>query len=321
MTWGLLLTSLGLGLRHGFDWDHIAAIGDLSGSAGTRRRGLWLSFLYAVGHAAVVFALGALAIVFGLTLPQSVDRWLGPIVGLTLVALGLWVLVGLARQGRDFRLRSRWMLVLGGTFAGMRRVRQSRSGRTIVLDHDHSHEHVDHVDAAHDDAMAHDHAHVGLAEPADVSAEPSELVDARAGVTPARPARNWWGRHSHDSGHRHQHTHRHEMALSDEATPGSGVATGIGMLHGIGVESPTQIAIFVASTAAVGASTGLVLLAAWVIGLVAANTLLAVAAGFGLLGAERHFAIYATIAVLVGVGSLFMGVLLIGGIDVLPELS
>ena len=34
---------------------------------------------------------------------------MGRVVGLTLVALGAWVLVGLARQGRDFRLRSRYL--------------------------------------------------------------------------------------------------------------------------------------------------------------------------------------------------------------------
>jgi len=33
MSFGLILTALGFGLRHGIDWDHIAAIADISSSA------------------------------------------------------------------------------------------------------------------------------------------------------------------------------------------------------------------------------------------------------------------------------------------------
>ena len=127
MTIGLLLTALTLGLRHGVDWDHIAAISDLCGTAENRRRGFRLSLLYALGHAAVVLALGSAAIVLGAAIPESLDEWMARFVGLTLVGLGGWVLFGLARHGRDFRLRSRWMLILQGTFAGLRRVR-GRSG-------------------------------------------------------------------------------------------------------------------------------------------------------------------------------------------------
>ena len=61
MTLGLFFTALGLGLRHGIDWDHIAAISDLTGSSETRRQGWWLSLWYALGHAAAVFVLGIFA--------------------------------------------------------------------------------------------------------------------------------------------------------------------------------------------------------------------------------------------------------------------
>ena len=53
MTTGLLATSFALGLRHGFDWDHIAAIADLNSTADERRRGFALSLYYALGHAVV----------------------------------------------------------------------------------------------------------------------------------------------------------------------------------------------------------------------------------------------------------------------------
>lgn len=93
--------------------------------------------------------------------------------------------------------------------------------------------------------------------------------------------------------------------------PGNGVAAGVGVLHGIGVESPTQIAVFVASTSVVGAGPGFALLALWVLGLIIANSALAAVAAAGLLNAERNFEIYAAVAVTVAVISVLMGSILI----------
>ena len=301
MSLGLLLTAFGLGLRHGIDWDHIAAIADLSGTAENRKRGFLLSMTYAVGHGIVVFALGTLAIAFGLAIPDSLDAWMGRIVGLTLIALGAWILLELVRKGRDFRLRSRWMLVIDGTFAGLRRVRDGITGRKIVIEHDHDHEHGD---GPHEAAPAHDHAHV------------HESVAA-----PVPVAAGWRG--WRERMHQHSHTHSHELALPDQpgAAYGHRTATGIGMLHGVGIESPTQIAIFVASSAVAGVGFGLVLLAAWVIGLIIANAGLALVAGAGLLNAERSFPIYAGLAVIVSVLSIALGTLYLMGLDVLPAIS
>lgn len=305
MSIGLFLTALGLGLRHGVDWDHIAAISDLSGTASDRRRGFALSMTYAIGHGAVVFILGTFAILFGLAIPDSLDVWMGRVVGLTLIMLGGWILLELARRGRDFRLRSRWMLVIDGTFSGLRRVRNGLTGRSITVEHDHDHEHVDNEHRA---APAHDHSHVG----AEVSA-PVAVAHTPGGW------RNWRER----TGHSHSHSHTHELALPDtpEASYGHGTATGIGMLHGVGIESPTQIAIFVASSAATGVGFGFMLLGAWVLGLIVANAVLALIAGAGLLNAERSFPVYATIAVVISVLSIALGSLYLFDLDLLPALS
>lgn len=301
MSLGLLFTAFGLGLRHGVDWDHIAAIADLSGTAESRRRGFVLSMIYAIGHGAVVFLLGSFAILAGTAIPDGVDDWMGRVVGVTLIALGLWILAELVRKGQDFRLQSRWMLIISGTFAGLRRVREGRAGRAISVEHEHRHEHVDEV---HDSAQAHDHAHAEAATVAPV------LIPA--------------GRRSRlATTFAHGHPHRHDLVLPDrpDANYGNGTAAGIGMLHGVGIESPTQIAIFVASTAAVGVTFGLALLGLWVLGLIVANAALALIAGAGLLQAERSFPIYATLAVVISVASIAMGALYLGGFDVLPALS
>lgn len=304
MSLGLLLTALGLGLRHGIDWDHIAAIADLSSTTKDKKRGFALSMAYAVGHGAVVFVLGTFAILFGLAIPDSLDEWMGRIVGVTLIALGAWILVELARKGKDFRLRSRWMLVLNGTFAGFRRVRQSVSGRQISVEHDHTHTHIDDV---HIDVHAHDHAH----------------AEATAAVAAPVAAGRFGALRTRLHGHDHSHAHRHDLTLPDDpdAGYGHGTATGIGMLHGVGIESPTQIAIFVASTAAVGVGFGLMLLGTWVLGLIIANAFLATVAGAGLLNAEKSFPIYAALAVILSIASIVLGVLFVFGLDILPALN
>lgn len=308
MSIGLLLTALGLGLRHGIDWDHIAAIADLSSSASSRRRGFFLSMTYAIGHGAVVFLLGTLAIAFGLAIPSGLDEWMGRIVGLTLIMLGGWILSELFRKGRDFRLQSRWMLVINGTFAGLRRVRNGLSGRQITIEHEHDHAH-DLKEIAHDAAPAHDHAHV------DVSATRVPVLLTNTG---------WRGVGQRlRERTRHSHTHAHALALPEQpdAAYGHFTASGIGMLHGVGIESPTQIAIFVASSSVAGVGLGLLLLGAWVLGLIIANAGLAFMAGAGVLNAERSFPIYAALAMIVSILSIALGTLYLLGLDVLPAIS
>jgi high-affinity nickel permease len=79
-------------LRHGFDYDHIAAIADISSIQRNTRDAMRFGFLYILGHATTVAGLGAAAILFRLSLPVSVDPWAERLVGFTLVVLGLYVL-------------------------------------------------------------------------------------------------------------------------------------------------------------------------------------------------------------------------------------
>jgi cytochrome c biogenesis protein CcdA len=137
----LVGTALALGLRHGIDWDHIAAITDIAGGAtdaraSEKRRVLGLASLYALGHAVVVAILGLAAIYFQALLPEWVDPIMERIVGGTLVLLGLWVLysaIQYARGAGEFRLQSRWMLLFAGARRGWHAV-QHAFGR-------HSHRH------------------------------------------------------------------------------------------------------------------------------------------------------------------------------------
>ena len=136
-----MAASLLNGLRHGFDIDHVAAIGDLVSVQTDRRRSLFLALLYAVGHAGVVMALGLAAVVLGLQLPAPVDAVMGSFVGVTLIALGLYVLYSVARYRSEVRLAGRWTLLAAFI--------RKRWRPTVV---EHAHEH------GHD--VGHDHVHV-----------------------------------------------------------------------------------------------------------------------------------------------------------------
>jgi high-affinity nickel-transport protein len=92
-----LLSAAILGFHHGFDYDHIAAITDITSVQTSRWRGMRLGLLYALGHAAMVAVLGSAVIVFQLSLPHGIDRIAERLVGLTLLVLGVYVLGSLFR--------------------------------------------------------------------------------------------------------------------------------------------------------------------------------------------------------------------------------
>lgn len=275
--WGLMTTALVFGLRHGIDWDHIAAITDITGSQETTRKSLLYSTLYALGHGVMVVALGAVAIFAGEFLPASVDSLMERVVGVTLIALGLYVFYSLARHGRNFRMRSRWMLLLGAARAGIRHLQQRGEPRTILIEHEHEH------------AVDEDHPH------------PPEVRSGPAAVALAQKT------------HRHRHVHHAPMPQDPFINYAPKTAFGIGVLHGVGAETPTQVLLFVAAAGVSGKLGGFLMLFAFVIGLLISNTAIAIAGTLGFKGAERNFGVYATIAVVTAAISVALGVLFVFG--------
>ena len=125
-------TSFVLGARHGLDWDHIAAITDLTASrpddgprpARHARRGTGLAFWYCTGHGLVLFVFGMLVLALGLGLPAGLDDVFSYLVGTTLVVLGAGVLYQLGRYRSDYRYTGRVALVVGVLRRGWARARR-----------------------------------------------------------------------------------------------------------------------------------------------------------------------------------------------------
>ena len=111
----LILSVLVLGFRHGIDWDHIAAISDIVSTSKSRKLAVSNGLVYVLAHAVVVIFLGLLAIILGVSLPSWVDQIMGPIVGLSLIILGLWIILAIIIKKGEFKFMSRWMMIIKGT--------------------------------------------------------------------------------------------------------------------------------------------------------------------------------------------------------------
>jgi high-affinity nickel permease len=293
----LIATALALGIRHGFDWDHLAAITDVTSTTATadhaeqhhvsahsmgarhahrhggpdevtvhkdqpedtaqsqpgpgrlvdeQKRAMLLGTLYALGHALVVATLGLLALSFGAMLPDWVDTVMGPIVGATLVFLGIWVFVSLyqyARHGHEFRLRSRWMLLFDSVRYAWRRFQAWL----------HGHEHVD----------------------------PMEM-----------------------------------------SSYGARTAFGVGMIHGIGAETGTQVLLIAAIGGASSEGLGVPMMAAFIVGLLISNSIVVVITATGFIASRVRERLYVAIGVVAGTFSLVIGTIFLFGLDAqLPSLE
>ena len=312
---GLVTTALVLGIRHGFDWDHLAAITDVTSTTATadaaeldheavhehtaehslahehvhggpaeiqahharpegathphahdtheahaahdaraapptflteQRRALLLGSMYALGHASVVALLGTLALLFGAVLPPWVDDVMGPVVGATLLFLGIWVFVSLyqyARHGREFRLRSRWMLVFDSARYAWRRF-QARL---------HGHEHVD----------------------------PIEM-----------------------------------------SSYGVRTAFGVGLIHGIGAETGTQVLLIAAIGGASSQGLGFPMMAAFIVGLLISNSIVVFITATSFIASRVRERLYVVIGVVAGTFSLVIGAIFLLGLETkLPSIE
>jgi high-affinity nickel permease len=107
-----LVSAAVLGFRHGLDYDHIAAITDISSVQSKARDAMRFGLLYVAGHATTVALLGSAAVVFRIALPAASDRWAERLVGITLLALGLYVLGTFFRPSTHSHARPRTRITL-----------------------------------------------------------------------------------------------------------------------------------------------------------------------------------------------------------------
>jgi high-affinity nickel-transport protein len=102
--------------------------------------------------------------------------------------------------------------------------------------------------------------------------------------------------------HGHEHIEPLEMSSYGPRT-----AFAVGMVHGIGAETPAQLGLFVALGEAGSISLGLPMLFAFIVGLVISNTLVVIVSASGFLASQSRRQLYVVVGVIAGVFSLVVG--------------
>jgi len=107
-----LATCALLGFRHGFDYDHIAAITDITSVGDKSSDSMRNSLMYALGHASMVALMACAVIWLHLSLPQGLDSWMERLVGVTLIVLALYVIAKLLFGDGEALPPARGMLLI-----------------------------------------------------------------------------------------------------------------------------------------------------------------------------------------------------------------
>lgn len=298
---GVLVTGLALGIRHGIDWDHIAAITDITSTtaaAGAAEEAHAEQHASSDGHhhghggdaELRAHDLGPGAATMAPALPQARRPRFGAEQGDairlgTLYALGhAVVVVALGVVALTFgALLPDWIDPLMGRVVGLTLVglgawvlysvyRYARGGETFRLR--------------------------------------SRWMLVFDGV------RYGWRRFQARL-HGHEHVEPLEMS-----SYGTRTAFGVGMIHGIGAETGSQVLIIAAVGGAASAGLGVPMLLAFVIGLLISNLGIVLLSSVGFVASQTRERIYVLVGLVAGLFSLGLGLIYVLGMDaVVPEME
>jgi len=117
----------------------------------------------------------------------------------------------------------------------------------------------------------------------------------------------------------HGHAHVEPLEMSSYGTR---TALGVGMIHGIGAETGTQVLLIAAVGGASSAGLGVPMLLAFVLGLLISNFAIVVVSSIGFVASQTRELIYVAIGAVAGVFSLIIGAVFLFGLDgLLPDLE
>ena len=117
----------------------------------------------------------------------------------------------------------------------------------------------------------------------------------------------------------HGHAHVEPLEMSSY---GPRTAFGVGMIHGIGAETGTQVLIIAAVGGAAGAGLGLPMMVAFIIGLLVSNTVIVVMSSMGFVASQARQRLYLVIGAAAGAFSLVVGILFLFQLEgLLPQLD
>jgi hypothetical protein len=117
----------------------------------------------------------------------------------------------------------------------------------------------------------------------------------------------------------HGHSHVEPLEMSSY---GPRTAFAVGMIHGVGAETATQVLLIAAIGGAASIGLGIPMMLAFIVGLVITNTLIVVISASGFLASQARRTLYVVIGVVAGAFSLVIGAAFLFGIEnLLPNLE
>jgi high-affinity nickel-transport protein len=117
----------------------------------------------------------------------------------------------------------------------------------------------------------------------------------------------------------HGHAHVEPLEMSSY---GARTSFGVGMIHGIGAETGTQVLIIAAVGGAAGAGLGIPMMIAFIVGLLVSNTLIVVVSSTGFVASQARQRVYVIFGAIAGAFSLAVGLLFLFQLEeVLPSLD
>jgi hypothetical protein len=128
--------------------------------------------------------------------------------------------------------------------------------------------------------------------------------------------RNLWGAAREKIfGHKHEHVH-------EVRSYGVRTALGIGVIHGIGAETGTQALVIATAVGAQSQAAGIAALLAFLVGLLISNSFVTVVSTAGFVSSAQRKWIYVSAGVLAAVFSLIVGLVFVfNWTEVLPEID
>ncbi len=296
----LLATALLLGIRHGIDWDHIAAITDITSTTAAADAGedrhvadhLAGARPHAHGgpaestaHAAEAAHAGSASATLALTRGRFLSEQRRAILLGTLYALGhAFVVAALGILALLFgALLPDWVDPIMGRVVGI----------TLIV--------------------------LGIWVFYSVYAYFRHGTEFRLRsrwmivFDSVRYAWRWFGAKLHG----HDHVEQVEMSAYGPRT-----AFGVGMIHGVGAETGSQVLIIAAVGGAASVGLGIPMMAAFIIGLLISNSVIVFLSATGFVASQLRSRIYLVVGMLAGAFSLIVGILFLAEAEnVLPDLN
>jgi len=117
------------------------------------------------------------------------------------------------------------------------------------------------------------------------------------------------------------HGHEHVAPL-EMSSYGPRTAFGVGVIHGIGAETGTQVLIIAAVGGASGVGLGVPMMVAFIVGLLVSNTIIVFVSATGFAASQVRDRLYIGLGVVAGTMSILLGLVFITGSEaILPALD